>query len=57
MTSPSCKRQRAVITDSGIRQSSYIAKAISASVSESHPHDIQITKEVLNYSTSLSFED
>ncbi|UCG49953.1 MAG: IMP dehydrogenase [Phycisphaerales bacterium] len=29
----------------------------SASVSESHPHDIQITKEAPNYSASLPFED
>jgi IMP dehydrogenase len=29
----------------------------SASVSESHPHDVQITKEAPNYSASLSFED
>jgi len=28
-----------------------------ASVSESHPHDIQITKEAPNYSASLSFEE
>jgi IMP dehydrogenase len=29
----------------------------SASVSESHPHDIQITKEAPNYSASTPFED
>jgi IMP dehydrogenase len=29
----------------------------SASMSESHPHDIQITKEAPNYSASLPFED
>ncbi|MFC1737828.1 IMP dehydrogenase [Planctomycetota bacterium] len=29
----------------------------SASVSESHPHDIQITKEAPNYSATLPFED
>jgi len=29
----------------------------SASVNESHPHDIQITKEAPNYSASLPFED
>lgn len=28
-----------------------------ASVSESHPHDIQITKEAPNYSASMPFED
>jgi IMP dehydrogenase len=28
-----------------------------ASVNESHPHDIQITKEAPNYSASLPFED
>ncbi len=29
----------------------------SASVSESHPHDIQITKEAPNYSAAVPFED
>lgn len=29
----------------------------SASVSESHPHDIQITKEAPNYLAPESFED
>jgi IMP dehydrogenase len=29
----------------------------SASVSESHPHDIQITKEAPNYSATVPFED
>jgi len=29
----------------------------AASMSESHPHDIQITKEAPNYSASLPFED
>jgi len=29
----------------------------SASVNESHPHDIQITKEAPNYSASVPFED
>lgn len=29
----------------------------AASVAESHPHDIQITKEAPNYSASLPFED
>jgi len=29
----------------------------AASVSESHPHDIQITKEAPNYSATLPFED
>jgi len=29
----------------------------AASVTESHPHDIQITKEAPNYSASLPFED
>ncbi len=29
----------------------------AASVNESHPHDIQITKEAPNYSASLPFED
>jgi IMP dehydrogenase len=29
----------------------------AASASESHPHDIQITKEAPNYSASEPFED
>jgi IMP dehydrogenase len=29
----------------------------AAAVNESHPHDIQITKEAPNYSASLPFED
>ena len=29
----------------------------AASTSESHPHDIHITKEAPNYSTKISFED
>jgi len=29
----------------------------AASVSESHPHDIQITKEAPNYSATVPFED
>ncbi len=32
-------------------------RVTGASVSESHPHDIQITKEAPNYSASLPFED
>ena len=32
-------------------------RVTTASVSESHPHDIQITKEAPNYSASLPFED
>jgi len=32
-------------------------RVTAASVSESHPHDIQITKEAPNYSASLPFED
>ncbi len=32
-------------------------RVTSASVSESHPHDIQITKEAPNYSASTPFED
>jgi len=29
----------------------------AASVAESHPHDIQITREAPNYSGKLPFED
>jgi IMP dehydrogenase len=32
-------------------------RVTSASMNESHPHDIQITKEAPNYSASLPFED
>jgi IMP dehydrogenase len=32
-------------------------RVTSASVTESHPHDIQITKEAPNYSASVPFED
>jgi len=39
------------------QKSSQFVRISSASVSESHPHDIQITKEAPNYSASLPFED
>jgi IMP dehydrogenase len=35
----------------------HFVRVSAASVSESHPHDIQITKEAPNYSASLPFED
>jgi len=35
----------------------HFVRVSMASVSESHPHDIQITKEAPNYSASLPFED
>ena len=40
-----------------LRESGRFVRASSASVSESHPHDIQITKEAPNYSATESFED
>jgi IMP dehydrogenase len=40
-----------------LRKTSRFVRISSASVSESHPHDIQITKEAPNYSASLPFED
>jgi IMP dehydrogenase len=40
-----------------LRKTSRFVRIRSASVSESHPHDIQITKEAPNYSASLPFED
>jgi IMP dehydrogenase len=40
-----------------LRRTSRFVRISSASVSESHPHDIQITKEAPNYSASLPFED
>ena len=39
------------------QKSSKFVRISAASVSESHPHDIQITKEAPNYSASLPFED
>ncbi|MBA7667438.1 Inosine-5'-monophosphate dehydrogenase [subsurface metagenome] len=40
-----------------LRKSSRFVRISSASVSESHPHDIQITKEAPNYSATVPFED
>ncbi|MHC4664657.1 MAG: IMP dehydrogenase [Planctomycetota bacterium] len=40
-----------------LRSSGRFVRISPASVSESHPHDIQITREAPNYSASLPFED
>ena len=40
-----------------LRKNSRFVRISAASASESHPHDIQITKEAPNYSASLPFED
>jgi IMP dehydrogenase len=40
-----------------LKKKSRFVRISAASVSESHPHDIQITKEAPNYSASLPFED
>ncbi len=40
-----------------LRKNSRFVRISAASVSESHPHDIQITKEAPNYSASVPFED
>ncbi len=40
-----------------LRRKSQFVRISPASVSESHPHDIQITKEAPNYSASEAFED
>jgi IMP dehydrogenase len=40
-----------------LRKNSRFVRVSAASVSESHPHDIQITKEAPNYSASVPFED
>ena len=40
-----------------LRKNSRFVRVSAASVHESHPHDIQITKEAPNYSASLPFED
>lgn len=40
-----------------LREKGRFVKISSASVSESHPHDIQITQEAPNYSATLPFED
>ena len=39
------------------QKGSRFVRISTASASESHPHDIQITKEAPNYSASLPFED
>jgi IMP dehydrogenase len=38
-------------------ENSRFVRVTSASIHESHPHDIQITKEAPNYSASLPFEE
>ena len=40
-----------------LRKNSRFVRISAASVSESHPHDVQITKEAPNYSATLPFED
>jgi len=40
-----------------LRKDSRFTRISAASVSESHPHDIQITKEAPNYSAMEPFED
>jgi len=40
-----------------LRKNSRFVRISAASVSESHPHDIQITKEAPNYSAAVPFED
>jgi IMP dehydrogenase len=40
-----------------MRKEARFVRVSSASASESHPHDIQITKEAPNYSASVPFED
>jgi len=40
-----------------LRKTSRFVRISAASVNESHPHDIQITKEAPNYSASLPFEN
>ena len=40
-----------------LRKNARFVRTTAASVVESHPHDIQITKEAPNYSASLPFED
>jgi len=41
----------------GLKKKSRFVCISSASVTESHPHDIQITKEAPNYSAAVPFED
>jgi IMP dehydrogenase len=40
-----------------LRKNGRFVRTTAASVVESHPHDIQITKEAPNYSAALPFED
>ena len=40
-----------------LRSKAKFVRVTHASVSESHPHDIQITKEATNYSATMPFED
>jgi len=40
-----------------LKKTSRFVRISAASVHESHPHDIQITKEAPNYSASLPFEN
>ncbi len=40
-----------------LRKNARFVRISSASVAESHPHDIQITKEAPNYSAAVPFED
>ncbi len=40
-----------------LRSNGRFVRISAASVSESHPHDIQITKEAPNYSAAVPFED
>ena len=40
-----------------LRKNSRFIQQSKASISESHPHDIQITKEAPNYSAAVPFED
>jgi len=40
-----------------LRKKSRFVRISAASVAESHPHDIQITKEAPNYSAAVPFED
>ena len=40
-----------------LREKTRFMHVTSASVTESHPHDIQITKEAPNYSATVPFED
>lgn len=40
-----------------LMKTSKFVRVTNASILESHPHDIQITKEAPNYSASLPFED